>query len=131
VQSILTWFDRQGNPAGTLGHPGEYLNPAGSPDGARVAVAVSAASSQNIWILDVARGTSTRFTFDPSVDGDPTWSPDGKNIAFNSSRGGQLDLYIKPADGSGEEKLLLKTDEPKSPESWTRDGRFLLFSSTH
>jgi len=78
----------------------------------------------------VARGgASTRFTFDPALDDYPAWSPDGKNIAFSSNRGGQVDLYIKPADGSGEEKLLLKTDEPKVVERWTKDGRFLLFFS--
>ena len=41
-----------------------------------------------------------------------------------------MDLYIKPADGSGEERLLLKTDEPKLEDRWTRDGRYLLFEST-
>jgi serine/threonine-protein kinase len=41
-----------------------------------------------------------------------------------------LDLYIKPADGSGEEKLLLKTDEYKFVQRWTKDGRFLLYDST-
>jgi Tol biopolymer transport system component len=86
------------------------------------------AESRDIWILDVARGTSTRFTFDPARDDNPAWSPDGKNIAFSSNRGGAPgDLYIKPADGSGEEKLLLKTDEPKIVDRWTKDGRFLLF----
>jgi Tol biopolymer transport system component len=129
-QTMLTWFDQQGNSAGTLGDPGEYANPAISPDGTRAAVGVGPAPSRDIWILDAARGTSTRFTFDPARDDNPAWSPDGKNIAFSSTRGGgQGDLYIKPADGSGEEKLLLKTDEPKVPERWTRDGRFLLFTS--
>ena len=75
------------------------------------------AASRDIWILDVARGASTRFTFDPARDDNPAWSPDGKNIAFSSNRGGQMDLYIKPADGSGEEKLLLKTDEPKTVDA--------------
>ena len=130
LQTVLTWFDQQGNPAGTLGDPGDYSAPAISPDGSRVAVAMGPAASRDIWILDVARGTSTRFTFDPARDDYPAWSPDGKNIAFSSNRGGQMDLYIKPADGSGEEKLLLKTDEPKSEERWTKDGRFLLFTST-
>jgi Tol biopolymer transport system component/predicted Ser/Thr protein kinase len=129
-QTVLTWFDQQGNPAGTLGDPGDYVNPAISPDGSRVAVAMGPLASRDIWILDVARGTSTRFTFDPARDDNPAWSPDGKNIAFSSNRGGQLDIYIKPADGSGEEKLLLKTDEPKQVERWTKDGRFLLFTST-
>jgi Tol biopolymer transport system component/predicted Ser/Thr protein kinase len=129
-QTVLTWLDQRGNPAGTLGDPGDYANPAISPDGSRVAVAVGPAPSRDIWILDVARGTSTRFTFDPARDDNPSWSPDGKNIAFNSNRGGQRDLYIKPSDGSGEEKLLLKTDEPKTVERFTKDGRFLLFNST-
>ena len=129
TQTVLTWFDQQGNPAGTLGDPGAYSSLAISPDGNRVAVSMGPQASRDIWILDVARGTSTRFTFDPARDDTPAWSPDGKNIAFSSNRGGQMDLYIKPADGSGEEKLLLKTDEPKTVERWTKDGRFLLFDS--
>jgi Tol biopolymer transport system component len=130
ARNVLTWFDQQGNPTGTLGDPGDYSLPAISPDSSRVAVAMGPAQSRDIWILDVARGSSTRFTFDPARDDYPAWSPDGNNIAFSSDRGGQMDLYIKPADGSGEEKLLLKTDEPKSVERWTKDGRFLLFTST-
>jgi serine/threonine protein kinase len=128
-QTMLTWFDQQGNPAGTLGDPGDYWFPAVSPDGTRVAVAMGPQPSRDIWILDVARGASTRFTFDPARDDYPAWSPDGKNIAFSSDRGGKLDLYMKPSDNSAEEKLLLKTDELKNVERWTKDGRFLLFTS--
>ena len=126
---MLTWFDLQGNPAGTLGDPGDYALPAVSPDGSRVAVAMGTPPSRDIWILDVARGASTRFTFDPADDTSPAWSPDGKTIAFSSNRAGQMDIYAKPSDGSGEEKLLLKTGESKTVEHWTKDGRFLLFSS--
>ena len=129
-QTVLTWFDQQGNPAGTMGDPGDYSYPAISPDGSRVAVAMGGVMDRDIWILDVARGASTRFTFDPARDDAPAWSPDGKNIAFSSNRDGQLDIYTKPADGSGEEKLLLHTNEYKFVQRWTRDGRFLLFDST-
>jgi eukaryotic-like serine/threonine-protein kinase len=129
-QTLLTWFDQQGNPAGTVGDPGDYAWPAISPDGSRVAVAMGSQANRDIWILDVADGRSTRFTSDPGRDDTPAWSPDGKNIAFTSNRDGQLDLYIKPADGSREEKLLLKTDEYKILQRWTKDGRFLLFDST-
>ena len=128
TQPMPTWFDRQGNAAGTLGHPAT-TGSGHLSDGSRVAVAIGPAPSRDIWILDVARGTNTRFTFDPARDDYPAWTPDGKNIAFSSNRGGQMDLYIKPADGSGEEKLLLKTAEQKYVESWTKDGRFLLFDS--
>ena len=125
----LTWFDRQGNPGGTLGEPGEYAHPAVAPDGTRVAVALGPAANRDIWILDVARATATRFTFDPAWDDDPVWSPDGKSIVFSSERAGRWDLYIKPADGSGEERLLFTSDEYKTPDSLSKDGRYLVFSS--
>jgi Tol biopolymer transport system component len=124
---VTTWFDQTGNPAGMPGEPGEYANPAISPDGTRVAIAAGGAGFRDIWILDVARNSSTRFTFDPANDDNPVWSPDGKNIVFSSNRKGDPKLYIKPADGSGEERLL--TDQPGLPSSWSRDGRFLLFTS--
>jgi len=129
-QTALTWFDAQGKPAGTVGDPGDYYNPAISPDGSRVAVGLGGSAAQrDIWILDVARGTSTRFTFDPAQDDFPAWSPDGKTIVFSSARGGLLDLYSGPADSPGQEKQLLHTDEPKIDSRWTKDGRFLLFTS--
>jgi Tol biopolymer transport system component len=126
---VLTWFDRLGHRGATLGEPGEYSQPAVSPDGTRVAVALGPATRRDIWILDVARGTATRFTFDPAWDDDPVWSPDGKQIAFTSERAGRWDLFIKPADGSGEERLLLTSEEIKDPNSWSRDGRHLVFTS--
>jgi Tol biopolymer transport system component len=125
-----TWFDAQGNPAGVLGEIGdEYANPAISPDGTRVALAVGPATSRDIWILDVARGTRSRLTFDPASDDAPVWSPDGKNIAFSSNRSGSGELYVKSADGSGDERRLFKSDGAITPTSWSKDARFLLFTS--
>jgi len=125
---VTSWFDQNGKPAGPLSEPGEYANPALSPDGRRVAVAAGAAGSRDIWILDIARNSSTRFTFNPANDDNPVWSPDGKNVVFSSNRKDESRLYIKPADGSGEERLL--TEQPGTPTSWSKDGRFLLFTSS-
>ena len=123
----LTWFGENGSPGGTLGEPGDYANPIASPDETRVAVALGTAGSRDIWIVDVARDTSTRLTFDPADDDSPVWSPDGKDVAFSSNRAGLPKLYIKPADGSGEERLLI--DQAGVPTSWSGDGRWLLFTS--
>ena len=123
-----TWFDVQGRPEGALAEPGEYANPAVSPDGTRVAVARGPSTNRDIWLLDVTRGTSMRFTFDAASD-NPIWSPDGRSIVFSSTRLGQRDLYLKPADGSADERFLFKSDEPKAPTSWSSDGRSLLFTS--
>jgi Tol biopolymer transport system component len=122
---VPTWFDERGEPAGTLAEPGDYANAAVSPDGTRIAVARGRAGSRDLAIIDVARGTTTRLTFDPADDDNPVWSPDGKSIAFSSTRTGQPKLYLKPADGSGDERLLI--DRPGIPTSWSRD--VLLFVS--
>jgi Tol biopolymer transport system component/predicted Ser/Thr protein kinase len=127
-QQMLTWFDENGRPAGTLGETGMYRRPAISPDGVHIAVVRLAAGSTDIWIVDTARNTTTRFTFDPAGDDFPVWSPDGGNIVFSSDRGGEPKLYIKPADGSSEERLL--TDMTGVPTSWSSDGRFLLFTTS-
>ena len=126
----LAWRDITGNTLGTLGDPGLYGNPAISPDGRRVAVnQVDSQGNADIWVLDVARGTSTRLTFDPHPDTTPVWSPDGARIAFRSNRAGRFDLYEHNADGSGEDRLLFQSGEDKIPTSWSHDGKFLLFNS--
>jgi Tol biopolymer transport system component/predicted Ser/Thr protein kinase len=126
---VPMWFDQLGKPAGTLlAEPGDYANAAVSPDGTRVAVAGGAAGARDLWVIDVMRGATTRLTFDPADDDNPVWSPDGANLAFSSTRTGQTKLYIKPANGSGEERLL--SDQPGIPNNWSTDGRFLLFTST-
>jgi Tol biopolymer transport system component len=125
---VPIWFDQQGRPAGTLAEPGDYANAAVSPDGTRVAVARGPAGSRDLWVIDVMRGAMTRLTFDPADEDNPVWSPDGENIAFSSTRTGQPKLYVKPANGLGEERLL--SDKLGIPTSWSRDGRVLLFTTT-
>ena len=124
----VTWLDQRGRLEGVLGEPGEYANPAVSPDATRIAVALGKAGARDIWIIDVARNTTQRFTFDPANDDNPVWSPDGSNIVFSSTRRGQTQLYMKPADGLGEERLMI--EQPGVPTSWSKDGHYLLFTVT-
>jgi serine/threonine protein kinase len=125
-----TWLDLTGRASGTLGDGAGYIAPALSPDGQRLAfVRVGAQNNTDIWVTDIASGGNTRLTFDPGADMSPVWSPDGTRIVFGASRGGRRDLYEKNADGSGDERLLLKSEQDKTPGSWSRDGRFLLFTS--
>jgi Tol biopolymer transport system component/tRNA A-37 threonylcarbamoyl transferase component Bud32 len=130
-QFRLTWFDRSGKESGTLGEPAEYTNPALSPDGARLAVGIRdpQTDTRDIWVFDLARGGSTRITFDPADDFNPVWSPDGSRIAYTSQRKGLRDLYIKNLSGTGQEELLLASDTNKSAEDWSPDGAFLSFNS--
>jgi Tol biopolymer transport system component len=131
-QRQLTWFDSQGKVLGTVGDKGSYVNPKVSPDGNRIAVTQldRQGGDSNIWVLDPTHGgTATKVTFGRGRNDFPVWSPDGKSIAFASNRNGHLDLYQKNADGSGEDIVLLKSDQDKAPTSWSRDGRFLLYDA--
>jgi Tol biopolymer transport system component len=133
----LTWYDRQGKIINTVGEPGSYYSPSSislSPDGARVALAMAPSDllQQDIWLFDFARGVPSRFTLDAARHNAPVWSPNGSRLAFASaSSRGHIDLYQKASNTVGDAELLFKSDEEKYPTSWSRDGRFLLFSSTN
>ncbi len=131
VEGHLTWFDRQGNRVGTVGEAGVYRTLSVSPDGKRVAAERTEQGTQNrdIWIFDAAGGTGTRLTTDPAWDAFPVWSPDGSRIVFTSNRGGTFDLYQKAAKGSGTQELFYKSGEGKGPNSWSSDGKYLVYYS--
>src|ERR1700722_10584941 len=131
IEGRLTWFDRQGKAVGTIGDPGVYRTLAISPDGKRVAAERTDPQTQNrdIWVLDAASGATTRFTSDPGWDAFPMWSPDGSRIIFTSNRSGDYELYQKPSSGASDEELLYKSSEGKGPNSWSPDGKFLIYYS--
>jgi serine/threonine protein kinase len=124
----LTWIDRQGKTLGTFGPPGTDGRVVLSPDGRR-AVAKDAPYNVpgDLWMLDLASGRRTRFTFRKNVYSPAVWSPDGARIAYSAGRLGDT-IYEKAASGLGDEQVLL--EEPglrHFPTSWSRDGRFLLY----
>lgn len=99
-----------------------------SPDEKRVAIQRIDGAHSDIWLLDLARGLPSRFTFNETTDDDPVWSPDGNTIVFSSSRDGRFDLYRKVSSGAGNEEVLFKSEMPgKEGTDWSQDGRFILF----
>jgi Tol biopolymer transport system component len=131
IDGRLTWFDRQGKAVGTIGDSGVYRTLAISPNGKRVAAERTDPQTQNrdIWLLDAKSGATTRFTSDPGWDAFAMWSPDGSRIIFTSNRSGVYELYQKPSSGAGNEELLYKSSEGKGPNSWSPDGKFLIYYS--
>jgi Tol biopolymer transport system component len=123
----LEWFDQTGKMLGAVGEPGLHDTVALSPDGTKAAVAQGPLGSMDIWVYDLAHGTSQRLTFDPATDFMGAWSPDGSRIAFASNRNGAYDIYQKASSGVGSEDLLLKTSAWKYPYDWSPDGRWLVY----
>jgi eukaryotic-like serine/threonine-protein kinase len=127
----LVWFDRRGNRLATVGAPGNYSVPALSPDEKKLAIARidPRIGTKDLWLFDLALGTPTRFTFDPAEETNPTWSPDGNQIAFSSSQKGIMNLYKKATSGTGDAEPLLESIEHQIIESWSPSGLFILYDA--
>jgi Tol biopolymer transport system component len=127
----LVWMDRAGTAAGVLLPPEDtalaYVELA--PDGRQAAVVRNVQANPDVWLIEVARGTSSRFTFDTALDSSALWAPDGSRLVFRSNRNGHSDLFEKRANGAAEEQPLLVTPQDKAPLSWSADGRFLLYAA--
>jgi dipeptidyl aminopeptidase/acylaminoacyl peptidase len=124
----LIWLDRRGKQLGSIAAPANYSVHRLSPDEKRVAGSrLDESGVGDIWLLELSRGITSRFTSDPAFDWVPVWSPDGSRIVFNSNRKGSMDLYLKALSGGGLEEVLLESNTLKLPTDWSRDDRFILY----
>ncbi|HEY2906909.1 MAG TPA: prolyl oligopeptidase family serine peptidase, partial [Vicinamibacterales bacterium] len=101
-----------------------------SPDGSRLVFTVTepvkaAARQRNLWLLDVPTGRLRQLTFSERSDSSPRWSPDGRSIAFLSTRDtnreSSAQLFLLPMTGGEAEKLLDRA-EGVSAFRWSPDG---------
>ncbi len=133
------WFDRDGTNVGAAGPTGVYdvgdaTDPgivSLSPDGRSFAAERVDVLTGNvdIWLTNLLRGTSSRFTMHPSQDTAPIWSPDGQQIAFSSSRDGNWNVFHKPIRSTGEGMPVRTLNNAIRATSWSPDGRHLLCES--
>ena len=129
VESRLTWVDRQDKPLQELGPPTTIGSVDLAPDGHRAALSFMPSLNIDVWLADLDRDVFTPLTRHPTADRDGIWSPDGTRIAFRSNRNGPWDLFVKAANGNGDEEALLKSADNKLATSWSPDGQFLLYQT--
>jgi Tol biopolymer transport system component/predicted Ser/Thr protein kinase len=128
TSSRLSWLDRTGMLLGDLGEPGEYSTFRLSPDSRRVAISRDAPGGADLWLLEVQRGVSNRFTFHPGINAYPIWSPDGRTIVFASvGSAGSHNLFRKESSGAGNEQRLTQSSNIQDPYDWSGDGRWVLY----
>src|SRR5579862_1451736 len=129
-QGRLVWYDRSGNPLGTVGQVGEYSSVRISPDGAHILTKVNdpQAHSSDLWSYPASGGPGARLTFGPGSKSFSAWSPDGKYVAYTCFPDGKLGICRKPADGSGAEEELTTPGSEfifGAVIDWSPDNRYI------
>jgi serine/threonine protein kinase len=129
LQTHPVWVNRGGKQAGEAAPPGAYNNLALSPDGRHLAFDRTA-DNTDVWLMDLDRRISSRFTFQQSNV--PIWSPDGRTVVFASYRTGLLDIFQRPSNMSAPDEVLLKLSAQRilHPSDWSADGRYLAYYRT-
>ena len=130
LTTSLRWLDRTGTVIRVLGEPDAYSAVRLSPDQSTVASAVAGATmaERDIWLIDAARGTPSRGTFDPAADWFPAWSADGSRIFFGTTREGTTSIWQKVGAGSDEPTLdAARAGVASYPSDVSSDGLALAF----
>jgi tricorn protease len=100
-------------------------SPTLSPNGATVAFTWNG----DIWLAQTKGGSARQLTHHPAADGYPSFSPNGKYLAFSSSRSGSRQVHLMPYVG-GQPKQLTAHTEGFTVEGWHPDGKRVLTSIT-
>ena len=108
-------------------------NPAWSADGGRIAFENFAPPDffSDVYVMDADGSNSVRVTDSAaggpgSSDGNPSWSPDGTQLALEGRRNGNRDIYSINIDGTGRTNLTNDSAEDTAP-AWSPDGESIAF----
>jgi Tol biopolymer transport system component len=126
----MVWLDRKGNELQEM--PGRHRTMSFpevrlSPSGKWAALNRAEGDNEDIWLMDNAKGVSSRFTFEPNADFSFVWTPDEQSLIYKSEGAG---IFKRAADGSGGPRLLYPIKSTLlGVEDLTHDGRFLLLTT--
>ncbi len=122
----MVFVDKAGNTKLLTANKRPYEDFTLSPDGKNLAITIEGPVT-NTWIHDIARDTETRFN-SGIENRDPTWTPDGKRLAYAGYKDGKYAVFWKPLDGSAPEEPLILIDHSVDAWFFSPDGGTLLYS---
>ncbi len=135
--TVPTWVDRSGRPLQAAAAAGDYRNIELSPN--EKYVAFDRGTSRDVFVLDLSRGLTSKFTTNDAADAVPVWSPGSDTIAFLSSRNTPVNvaqqniaggnLYAAAFGVVGAERQLSTSTSGQVPTDWTRHGPYLIYES--
>ena len=122
----FAWFDRSGKRLETLGTPDQrsMANPSLSPDGSRIAFSRVVGRNWDIWVIDM-QGAVSQVTSALSLDFNPVWSSDGRQIFYQSNN---ANIYSRSTTDGTPEQALLKERTMVYPVAVSPNGSFLLYT---
>ena len=122
----FTWFDRAGRRLETLGPPDQrsMANPSLSRDGGRLAFSRVVGGNWDIWLTDM-QGAVSQVTSALSLDFNPVWSADGRQIFYQSSNS---NIYSRSVTEGTPGQPLLREPTMVYPSDVSPDGSVLLYT---
>jgi len=107
-------------------------DPQFSPDGTKVAFVVSDAlkgekRTRHVWLYDKSSNATRQFTYSEKTESWPRWSPDGKQLAFLSNRGGDEEQILILRSEAGEAAAVTKEKASVSGFEWSPDGQTIAY----
>lgn len=134
----VSWFSRDGSQIGQPILPlAEYVDIALSPDGTQVSYSQvdPDIGGADLWLFDLARGSTTRLTSDRRNDAGGIWSPDGARLVFRSNRAGYNQVFSRGVNDTRAEERYIENSPQGTlaqllPSDYSRDGRHIIFTNS-